>query len=501
MAIVTTRGQRLRCFQTANSKSAVITTFRSGTKINITTQKTVNGIVWGKVDDTGWVIIRNPMVSYAYVDLDDTKLGDYIVSEEQKLQFKTKGENTNKHTQQKTKSIVNFGERSYNDVAIEEPKIRVNDVVGAKYVDRQASLDNLAPQIVQNTYGFPYLEGFDSQKNMYRFDYYMDYSKDGLDSDMEKIRRSVNYDVYDRNILTKKYMSNYNRFKTPSPNDTFVKGFPHIFFTRPCCNILVHNGQSDYRLTDTCGTDNKYINLFKNDRDILIELTGSTEYNHDFSMYLSNKAQSLDIKDTQLESDTYGRNLLGYQIAYAKHGAKSKSAGDFSIKYTEDRNLHVLKIHDVWTDYIDKVYRGRFSPLSSYILSKVLDYACSVYYILTAEDGETILYWCKYYGVFPTNVPESSLEMSENNFVKTPEFSINYAYSFKEAYDPRTIVDFNLNSNTTGTGDFKYVKTYAKDRYGVGDTWVGAPFIEMCPLSNGGFVYKLRYRRSPDLTK
>ena len=426
MAIVTARGQSIRCFQTADYKSSVLTTYRSGTKLNITTQKTVNGVVWGRVDDIGWVVIRNPMMSYAYVDLDDSKLGDYVVTEEQKVQFQDIDPLTSRHTQQATKSVVNFGNKTYNDVAIEEGKLSVNNVTGFAYKDTQAGVDNMAPQIIQNTYGFPYLNGFDRQKKLYNYDYYMDYSKDGLDSDMEKIRRSVNLDIYDRNILTKKYMTHYNRFKTPTPNDAFVKGFPHIFFTRPCCNILVHNGQQDYSLTNTCFHDNKYINAFKNDRDILIELTGSTEYNHDFSMYLSNKAQSLDVKDKQIESDVYGKNLLGYQIAYAKHAAKSKGAGDFSIKYTDDRNLTILKIHDMWTDYIEKVYKGRFSPLASRILNKELDYVCSVYYILTAEDGETILYMCKYYGVFPTNVPESALEMSENNFVKTPEFSIKH---------------------------------------------------------------------------
>ena len=35
---------------------------------------------------------------------------------------------------------------------------------------------------------------------------------------------------------------NYNRFKIPDLNLSLIKGFPHIFFTRPDCNILDSNG-------------------------------------------------------------------------------------------------------------------------------------------------------------------------------------------------------------------------------------------------------------------
>ena len=78
----------------------------------------------------------------------------------------------------------------------------------------------------------------------------------------------------------------------------------------------------------------------------------------------------------------------------------------------------------MWIQYISNVYHGVWDPKTTYIWKKIIDYASSVDIVVTAEDGETILYWSKYYGVFPINVPFSALSWDSGNLIIKPDFTI-----------------------------------------------------------------------------
>jgi hypothetical protein len=123
--------------------------------------------------------------------------------------------------------------------------------------------------------------------------------------------------------------------------------------------------------------------------------------------------------------------------------------------------------------------------------NKILDYASAVYYFICAEDGETILFWSKYFGVFPLNAPASSATWSKGSGGATsPDFGINYAYAMKEDFSPLTLSEFNKNSSSA----FQYRKIYDSVVGGVGRSLVGAPFIESTTNTDKHSVYKLKFR-------
>ena len=153
-------------------------------------------------------------------------------------------------------------------------------------------------------------------------------------------------------------------------------------------------------------------------------------------------------------------------------------------------------IHKLWTEYISGVYRGEFQPTSDCIANKILDYVGAVYYILTAEDNETIIFWCKYYGVFPTEAPVSHLTWGGGNTVSNQTLDISYRYSFKEHMNPYSLLEFNYNARIRN--DYKYVPIYDPNLGHAGRTWVGVPFIEAVKDPNTNrLVYKLRFK-APD---
>ena len=126
-------------------------------------------------------------------------------------------------------------------------------------------------------------------------------------------------------------------------------------------------------------------------------------------------------------------------------------------------------------------------------MNKILDYAGAVYYILTAEDGETILFWSKYYGVFPTNIPSGQYSWAAGNVISNPQLDITYQFSFKEDFNPYSIIEFNANANVGSNP--KYIPVYDAKLGHAGETWVGTPFIELVKNNNADcpYVYKLRF--------
>ena len=148
------------------------------------------------------------------------------------------------------------------------------------------------------------------------------------------------------------------------------------------------------------------------------------------------------------------------------------------------------KTHKAWIDYISKVYRGSKEATREHRIKKIIDYAASVYYFVCGADGETILFWSKFFGVFPINAPASVGSWSKGSGPKIPEFSVKYGYASKEDLNPLSLAEFNMNSSE----DFKYRKIHEKVLVGTGRTMSGAPFIASATDPSGAAIYKLKFR-------
>lgn len=303
------------------------------------------------------------------------------------------------------------------------------------------------------------------------------------------IKRNHNIYVEGDESVMKKYFEQFNRFSIDFPDISLDKTFSHVFITRPDLNILANSSRNSDLHPQVANDPNCYY-LFKTRPEILTSLTKNHSANHDFNPFLCNKAASFEVSDEFIKTGEMGETFTGHKISYGKNNIESKTAGSFSISYQDDNELNVYKMHKMWVDYISKVFRGEWNPKEEYIKDKTLDYAVSMYYFLTAADGETILFWSKYYGAYPTNIPSSTLSWSKGNIVQNPEYSITYQYSFKEDFNPLALAEFNINSKG---GGFVYNKIYEPTLLSTGKTFCGSPFIDTVN-KNGVYQYKLRFR-------
>lgn len=304
--------------------------------------------------------------------------------------------------------------------------------------------------------------------------WYTTYLTDDQRTAMTNIRKMLNIEHLSNMSTFKRNVNYYNRFKLPTLDDSFIKGFAHVFFTKPDCNISYNDPVVEYARNRGSGA-------------IVDQLqqTGTSQ-GHDFMLYLSNKASSFSLSDEYIENDIYGKTWGGWKIAIGRNNIDSKSAGEFTITYNDDRNLNVYLLHKIWVEYIAGVYDGRFAPHYKYIVNKVIDYASSCYYILTAEDGETIIFWSKYYGVFPTTIPSSQYSWAAGNILEKPTIDINYKFSFKEDYNPMSLLEINNNAKLGES--VTYSPIYEPKLGHSGTTWVGVPFI--APSSSGDYLLR-----------
>lgn len=322
--------------------------------------------------------------------------------------------------------------------------------------------------------------------------YLNDYSY--LQDSLKIVERNLNIGIGAKTLadLKQNMIEKFNRFRIAYPDLQLSKSFAHVFFTRPDLNLYEYQGSGHYKLIDAVANDAVYYYLDKSNQPMLRTLTKDFSSRHDFNPFLSNMAQSFELADEYIRTIEHGETFTGYKVKYGRHNIESKTAGNFSISYTDDDNYQIYKLHKAWVDYISKVYRGELSPKQEYIKNRILDYACSVYYILCGPDGSSILFWSKYTGVFPTNIPSATSSWSKGNNLRLPEYSINYEYSWKEDFNPVTLAEFNLNSAKTST--YQYISTYEPELLSTGKTFTGAPFIETNTDPAGGYSFSLRFR-------
>lgn len=329
------------------------------------------------------------------------------------------------------------------------------------------------PSIVQNDANFPKVAG--KRGGVYQYDYTINCDTIPGLKDLSTMRKHENMDVNNIRMNFQHNTEYYNRFKAAMPDDTLSRGFMHIFFTRPDCNLLSGGGTS---LKSDIKNNPSLSYIYSKKPELVKQLVLNNGESHDFMMLLSNKAKNFSLTDEGIVSDKYGKTFGGYSVSFGRR-KDSELGGSFDITYNDTRDLDIINLHKLWIDYINNVYRGIWVPKIEYIYNKIIDYACSVYIIITAEDFETILFWTKYYGVFPINVPYSGLSWSGNGPINNPDITITYQYSWKEDFNPLGLTELNVNTfRKSHPKKMAYIPTYAPDIGRSGYTWVGAPFVE-----------------------
>lgn len=241
-------------------------------------------------------------------------------------------------------------------------------------------------------------------------------------------------------------------------------------------------------------------------------LNGVTLPIHTFIPYLTSRIESLQLPDFTLKSNSLVQPYTKYSIPYTQSGIESVTGGNFDITFREDRDLSIHKMFYAWTYYQDRVMRDIFTPKKKYLLYNSIDYATSVYDFMVDETGENVIYWAKYTGCVPTNVPMSDLGFNKGSPLE-PRVSISFNYFYCEHMDMNILRDFQYNSlgytfmnsikdsnrkelNQLHPCDLKETEPMFNDASFLGKNLNGRPVLIAMTSPEGEKVIKLRWLKA-----
>lgn len=172
---------------------------------------------------------------------------------------------------------------------------------------------------------------------------------------------------------------------------------------------------------------------------------GQTMPVHALLPFLTSRAESLQLPDYTIKTDEIRQPFTRYGIPYASSAIESMTGGDFDITFRDDKYFSVRKLFYAWVYYMDGVMRDRFTPKDKYLIYNCFDYATSIYDFLVDETGENVMWWTKYTGCFPYQVPLSDLSFNRGSDPDS-KCTISFKYYICEPTSYASLIDFNYNS-------------------------------------------------------
>lgn len=275
----------------------------------------------------------------------------------------------------------------------------------------------------------------------------------------------------------------YNRTRIPIADVEFRKGFSHMFFSRPECYVM-YMDKGMPKLCEQALYDEDFSSLYSRLPQVVQLLapayvTGSSSNHHQFTdnwnYLLSNRALGISIgEETLSQKESVTKSAEGYTIVPGLH-LESRTGSTINISFRDTKDLEVYEFIKIWMMYIHKRARGIFYPpyngyayhnnfinihetqvLSNNVelerglhpYDRALEYTASLFNFITNEADSKIIYWCKYYGLYPVSVNVSL--SSENNAAITGSDGIRTEVSFRYQYKlpgvNKSLVEFNYNS-------------------------------------------------------
>lgn len=345
---------------------------------------------------------------------------------------------------------------------------------------------------------------------------YHESNRDGKLSPLQPFTRSDPY------IAHKSIMFTYNRTKLPVADVEWRKGFRHLFFTRPECYVMCND--SGIKLCSQAANDEDFTSTYTRLPHVVQMLapfyvTGSFENEMggnaglltNWHYLLSNRADGFNPTGTQMSIvENVGKSYQGFSINPAGF-VSSQIGGTFDVTFNETKKLECYETLRMWMLYCSKRHKGIFAPsfngykydnhfynpsdnikganLVLHPYDRAIDYAATLFDIITNESCTKILYWCKYYGIFPISA-QPMISNATNAPITGVKTNAQFRYMYKLENVNKSLLEFNYNAGiVTKTGKLSktaeetlpfLLSEYDDNRYiGAAGMFTGSPYIVM----------------------
>lgn len=315
------------------------------------------------------------------------------------------------------------------------------------------------------------------------------------DSSFSKILNSSG--IYDRRTFD--WFNKFNRFGYMDPYNILQNTREYIFFTKP--DLHIFNASNAYQLNEELTNNPIFVDAMDRYKDILMQLQYSVNSPRNaFVNILTNTVKSsLDLPSINTNDVNTSENIYGTFMSYRRSSLTSDDQHEFSLEFEDDKYLNIYMWFRLYDEYCKLKDLGMVSPPNkNYIINKILHDQMAVFKIIVGEDGETIIYWCKLWGVYPKNVPrEAFSDLSGNNSLR---MSVTFKSQFVEDMTPTILGGLNtitLDNGRTIPQSSDILPLYNREIGMMEGDWAGVPFVVRdTNVTKSNAVYKLKWRRS-----
>lgn len=271
-------------------------------------------------------------------------------------------------------------------------------------------------------------------------------------------------------------VSSYNRTRLPISDIEHRKAFQYIFISRPECYLMSSGDQ----LCMQAMQDEDINAVFYRMPYVIRALSPVYITGNGSSMGPAYANWNYLLSNRVINFSSPGGNTLSVvdSMTKAVRGATvtpgklltSQNGGSLEITFRDTKYMDVYEMLRAWMWYIHKRKIGKFFPpfngyqySNNFIASgkipntsfnmihpydRALEYCCSLWNVITDESGMNILYWCKYYGLFPTQASSSIIGGGSHGSAINNEATVSaqFQYQYKRENVFKNLVEFNFNA-------------------------------------------------------
>lgn len=330
----------------------------------------------------------------------------------------------------------------------------------------------------------------------------IDYNVSNPYSDNSYFKSAMHYNKLfsksETDLMNKTY-----RFGIMNQSSELTETREYLFFTKPDLNIFKRDDVTGVvdtsSLNDYLATVPYWQSMFKYHKHILYALQSSAENGRNssidpFNHLLQNMANSnLEIPALSGTSVDTATNIYGVNYTYKGSSEASDDSLDTSIEFRDNKDLDVYWFFRSYEEYENLKYRGVIRPYKKYIEKKILHDQFAIYKFLVDMDMETIIYYGKYYGVYPNNLPRDVF--STASFDNGISYTIDFKTAFYEDMKPEILYDFDYISKDIYKKCKYQVPVYNNHIGRVDGRAVRAAYINSVTNEAGNKIkYKLKWR-------
>lgn len=302
------------------------------------------------------------------------------------------------------------------------------------------------------------------------------------------------YKRQDIDIFNRRY-----RFGINNPYESISTTREFLFFTKPDLNIFERDDSSGAltgNIVESLSVIPYWRELAEKNMEIIKQLQMSIDGNRDpFNHLLGNTyISNLSVPSLDAETIETANNMYGVGFSYRGSSEASNDNFDFDLEFKDTKYLPVYQFFKAYEEYQTLKHHGTIGPWKGYIQDKVLHDQFSIYKFIVDEDMESIIYYCKYYGVIPKSLPRDVF--SSTSFDSGLSYSISFKCAFFEDMNPLILNDFN-----DLTTKLRFALPYRIDTYNevlnrLDNRPTQAAYVKSYPshIAPGGSVYKLKWK-------